>query len=232
MHRQPHGVRGGRLDWTKARKVAVLQRQLRLPNSYRSWIHDSADHFLLLHEAAYAQTTLHTWLSEFARSTITLENKINVETKRTQTEVTTTLPHSDTCDGCLDGVLGSTAGAEQCNMTWGQGENFYTVAAKFQTDWMALWSLNGGDAPDVAKVMRLVGLVMGVARSMLQSEQIGVARSSRSLVQSRRSSARKLQPACPCSPDDALLSTHRCPPSTVLRMNTTCGRGRHWKQLP
>ena len=58
MHRQPHGVRGGRLDWTKARKVAVLQRQLRLPNSYRSWIHDSAHHFLLLDEAAYSQTTL------------------------------------------------------------------------------------------------------------------------------------------------------------------------------
>jgi hypothetical protein len=50
---QPHGVRGGRLDWTKSRKVAVLQRQLRLPNTYRSWIHDSAHHFLLLNDAAY-----------------------------------------------------------------------------------------------------------------------------------------------------------------------------------
>ena len=37
-------------------------------------------------------------------------------------------------------------------MTWGQGENFYTVAAMYNTDWMALWSLNGGDAPDVAQV--------------------------------------------------------------------------------
>lgn len=205
----------------------MLQRQLRLPNSYRSWIHDSAHHFLLLDEAAYSQTTLHTWLSEFARSTITLENKINVDTKRTQTEVTTTLPHSDTCDGCLDGVLGATAGAEQCNMTWGEGENFYTVAAKFQTDWMALWSLNGGDAPDVAKVMLHVNRVAAVARRMLRSRaRIAVARSSRSLVQSRRLSARMRQPACPCSPDDALLSTHRCPPSTVLHTNTTCGRGR------
>jgi hypothetical protein len=81
-----------------------------------------------------------------------------VETKRTQTEVTTTLPASETCDGCLEGVLGSMAGAEQCLMTWGHGENFYTVAAKFQTDWMALWSLNGGDAPDVAQVELLAPL--------------------------------------------------------------------------
>ena len=34
-------------------------------------------------------------------------------------------------------------------MTWGQGENLYKVAAKFETDWMALWSLNGGSDPDV-----------------------------------------------------------------------------------
>jgi len=149
---QPHGVRGGQLDWTKSRKVAVLQRHLRLPDTYRSWIHESAGHFLLLDDNAFTTTTLHTWLANFAQSTITLENKINVLTKRTQTEVTTTLPDSVTCGGCLDGVLGSTAGAEQCLITWGQGENFYTVAAKFETDWMALWSLNGGDAPDVAKV--------------------------------------------------------------------------------
>ena len=29
---QPHGVRGGRLDWTKTRKVSVLQRQTRVAN--------------------------------------------------------------------------------------------------------------------------------------------------------------------------------------------------------
>lgn len=54
--------------------------------------------------------------------------------------------------GCLGGILGAALGTEQCLMTWGQGENFYTVADMFGTDWMALWSLNGGDAPDVAKV--------------------------------------------------------------------------------
>lgn len=37
-------------------------------------------------------------------------------------------------------------------MSWGNGENFYTVAAMYNTDWMALWSLNGGDAPDVAQM--------------------------------------------------------------------------------
>jgi len=267
---QPHGVRGGRLDWTKTRKVAVLQRQLRVDNNYRSWIHEGADHFMLLHDSLYTSTTLHSFLSAFAQATITLENKLNVLTKRTETQVTTTLPASQSCAGkhshtrlhaqlyfclsrpppsllppspplyilpsfpsslppsdflvcflslvspflslfpslspvlslspthaqphthlcarehtnthafiythtytnlckhaysctymyiyicgfagCLDGVLGVGVGAEQCLMTWGQGENFYTVAAMFHTDWMALWSLNGGDAPDVAQV--------------------------------------------------------------------------------
>mmetsp|Transcript_99496 Transcript_99496/g.160424 ORF Transcript_99496/g.160424 Transcript_99496/m.160424 type:complete len:681 (+) Transcript_99496:56-2098(+) len=149
---QPHGVRGGRLDWTKTRKVAVLQRQLRVDNNYRSWIHEGADHFMLLHDSLYTSTTLQSFLSAFAQATITLENKLNVLTKRTETQVTTTLPASQSCAGCLDGVLGLGVGAEQCLMTWGQGENFYTVAAMFKTDWMALWSLNGGDAPDVAQV--------------------------------------------------------------------------------
>jgi len=149
---QPHGVRGGRLDWTKTRKVAVLQRQLRAHNNYRSWIHESASHFVLMHDSLYTSTTLHSWLSEFAQSTIILENMLNAETKRTETHVTTTLPASQSCDGCLDGILGSEGGAEQCQITWGQGENFFTVAAMFHTDWMALWSLNGGEAPDVAQV--------------------------------------------------------------------------------
>lgn len=151
---QPHGVRGGRLDWTKTRKVAVLQRQVRAPNNYRSWIHDSDGHFVLLHDSLFtsADTGLHAWMAAFAQSTITLENRLNAMTKRTETLVTTTLPASQSCDGCLDGILGAADGTEQCRMTWGQGENFYTVADMFRTDWMALWSLNGGDAPDVAKV--------------------------------------------------------------------------------
>jgi len=149
---QPHGVRGGRLDWTKTRKVSVLQRQTRVANNYRSWIHEGQEHFVLLHNSIFTGTTLHTWLKAFATSTITLENQLDPDTQRTYTRVTTTLPTSYTCNGCLDGVLGKGYGEEQCLMTWGQGENFYTVAAMYNTDWMALWSLNGGDAPDVAQV--------------------------------------------------------------------------------
>lgn len=31
----------------------------------------------------------------------------------------------------------------------GRGENLFTVAHKYGTDWMALWSLNGDDTPEV-----------------------------------------------------------------------------------
>lgn len=56
-------------------------------------------------------------------------------------------------------------------MTWGQGENFYTVAAMYNTDWMALWSLNGGDAPDVAQVRRRrTHMVTGFERGNVHNE--------------------------------------------------------------
>jgi hypothetical protein len=148
----PHGVRGGRLDWTKTRKVAVLQRQHRAHNNYRSFIHEGANHFLLLHNQLYTSSGLRTWLHQFAVSTITLQNRVSPTTGRTYTDVTTTLPASSTCSGCLDQVLGQEAVSEKCRMSWGNGENFYTVAAMYNTDWMTLWSLNGGDAPDVAQM--------------------------------------------------------------------------------
>jgi len=199
---QPYGVRGGRLDWTKKRKVEVLQRQTYQPNNYRSWISESDNHFVLLHEAAFTggakdapggapatwkmltsctmkeepsisvsslcpdnkdvtgkyvatqkETTLHDFLMSFAVSSITFANRLNEFTKRTETQASTTLPSSRFCQaGCLDNVLGSSRGSEKCNMTWGAGENFFTVAPQFKTDWMTLWSLNGGDEPDNADV--------------------------------------------------------------------------------
>lgn len=56
-----------------------------------------------------------------------------------------------TCAGCLDGILGArTLTEELCNATLGDAETLFTVAPKYNTDWMALWSLNGWEAPDVA----------------------------------------------------------------------------------
>ena len=47
------------------------------------------------------------------------------------------------CSGCLDGIPGSRPYEEKCNATLGDGETLFTVAAKYDTDWMALWTLNG-----------------------------------------------------------------------------------------
>ena len=165
---QPHGVRGGTLDWDKTLKVALLQRHERARNNYRFFMHhdeNSAEHFLLMDSASYTSSSgsvkLKDWLQEFVESTITLVNELDSRTQRTMTKVETTLPGSVVCADCLSGVLGAVGPGqsataptlpehhEKCLMSWGQGENFYKVAPKFDTDWMALWSLNGGDAPDV-----------------------------------------------------------------------------------
>jgi hypothetical protein len=54
-----------------------------------------------------------------------------------------------TCVGCLDGVPGSRhPGEERCNATFAVGETLFSVAPKYNIDWMLLWSLNGGDSPD------------------------------------------------------------------------------------
>ena len=56
-----------------------------------------------------------------------------------------------TCRGCLDGIPGGADPAdEKCNATFTHGETLFTIAPKFKTDWMLLWSLNGGDSPDTA----------------------------------------------------------------------------------
>ena len=73
---QKHGVRGGRLDWTKTRKVAVLQRQHNARNNYRSFISEGTNHFLLLHNQFYTSSGLHAWMQSFSVSTITLDNRV------------------------------------------------------------------------------------------------------------------------------------------------------------
>jgi len=54
-----------------------------------------------------------------------------------------------TCTGCLDGIPGGNDPAdERCNATFAEGETLFSVAPKYHMDWMLMWSLNGGDAPD------------------------------------------------------------------------------------
>ena len=54
-----------------------------------------------------------------------------------------------TCKGCLDGVPGGgDTNHEKCNATFGHGESLYSIAPKYGSDWMLLWSLNGGASPD------------------------------------------------------------------------------------
>ena len=36
----------------------------------------------------------------------------------------------------------------RCNATFAEGETLFSVAPKYNVDWMLLWSLNGGDSPD------------------------------------------------------------------------------------
>ena len=50
---------------------------------------------------------------------------------------------SSICSGCLEGVPGSRPYEEKCNATLGDAETLFSAAAKYTTDWMALWTLNG-----------------------------------------------------------------------------------------
>ena len=155
---------GGHLDWTKSRKVQVLRRLRRLPNHYRSWLHSGARKNWLVTgvfktECPIAsdcppEARLVNWLYAFATGRTTFNADGSLDEAM--------LPpmgggYEDrafgklTCAGCLSGVLGSSSMADEaCNATLGDGETLYTVAPKFGSDWMALWSLNGQDDPDVS----------------------------------------------------------------------------------
>lgn len=160
----PHGVIGGTLDWTKTRKVTVLRRHRRLPYHYRSWLHSGARKNWLVTGVfktecvtasnCPAEARLVNWLYAFATGTTVF----NVDGSLAMAN----LPplnggYADrtfglaTCAGCLDGIPGSMSMSDEaCNATLGDAETLFTVAPKFGTDWMALWTLNGWEAPDVA----------------------------------------------------------------------------------
>mmetsp|Transcript_55231 Transcript_55231/g.115539 ORF Transcript_55231/g.115539 Transcript_55231/m.115539 type:complete len:222 (-) Transcript_55231:409-1074(-) len=56
---------------------------------------------------------------------------------------------SSICSGCLENIPGSRPFEQKCNASLGDGETLYTASAKYKTDWMALWTLNGRDSPDM-----------------------------------------------------------------------------------
>jgi hypothetical protein len=162
--------RTGLLDWAKARKVAILRRarivrrelNLYFQHHYRSWITAGEAHFQLMSNARMMQNvnggtsgrTLTSFIKSFVESNIVL-NQEGFVAQSTLPDVSYSarVYGSATCTQCLDGVLGArTESAEVCNMTAGPGESLFSVAPKFGTDWMLLWSLNGGDTPDSAKV--------------------------------------------------------------------------------
>lgn len=162
--------RTGLLDWTKSRKVAILRRArvvrreigMTFHHHYRSWITQGEAHFQVLNDALLGQnvngltsgTKLASFLWAFASADIMLDQEGRVSR--------TTLPYTtydervfgeSTCAACLGGVLGSESqSAEVCDMTYGPAESLSSVAPKFGTDWMLLWSLNGGSTPDYAHV--------------------------------------------------------------------------------
>jgi hypothetical protein len=55
------------------------------------------------------------------------------------------------CEGCLDGIPGTRPGepTDACNATLGDAETLYAAAAAYGADWVTLWSLNGGESPDL-----------------------------------------------------------------------------------
>lgn len=61
-----------------------------------------------------------------------------------------------TCRGCLAGILGSQSMSEElCNSTLPHGQSLETIAKRFGTTSLALWSLNSGEAPDGIPVCKL-----------------------------------------------------------------------------
>eukprot|EP00960_Hanusia_phi_P053124 761851-Hanusia_phi.AAC.2 len=156
---QPIGVRGGKYDWQKTQRVTIWRRDILIPNNYRIWL-DRANptrHFLLFWEdfvthqlvvndtKSYQTSTANTWLYNLVNS------RVIFTTISTGIVVSNNLKPSNAsiCLGCLNGVLGSGPGEEKCLMSWGPGESSMSVAPMFKTDWLALWSLNGGDSPDL-----------------------------------------------------------------------------------
>jgi hypothetical protein len=166
----PHR-RTGLLDWTKSRKVAILRRArivrheigMKFEDHYRSWITQGTSHFQLLSDSLFGMNvnggasgaTLASFLNSFAAAAITLdqEGRVSATSLPFGTDYQQRVFGASTCAACLDGVLGAESeSAEVCDTTYGPAESLFSVAPKFGTDWMLLWSLNGGSTPDSAHV--------------------------------------------------------------------------------
>mmetsp|Transcript_27376 Transcript_27376/g.69059 ORF Transcript_27376/g.69059 Transcript_27376/m.69059 type:complete len:697 (+) Transcript_27376:40-2130(+) len=158
------GVVGGTLDWTKSRKVSMLRRIRRMPDNYRSWLH-SGERRNWLASARFkdecavpsnceAHSKLVNFLYMFATGTTVFNADGSLQVANlppTNRTYGNRVFGEVTCSGCLSGILGSESmDAEACTSTLGDAETLFTVAPKYNSDWMALWSLNGWEAPDVA----------------------------------------------------------------------------------
>uniref|UniRef100_A0A7S0Z4P0 LysM domain-containing protein n=1 Tax=Hemiselmis tepida TaxID=464990 RepID=A0A7S0Z4P0_9CRYP len=159
------GVVGGTRDWTKSRKVTMLRRIRRMPSNYRSWLHSGERRNWLASARFTTQcavpsncmehSRLVNFLFLFATGTTVFNADGSLQVANLPPANRTYVNRvfgEVTCTGCLDGILGSESmGAEACTSTLGDAETLFTVAPKYRSDWMALWSLNGWEAPDVAR---------------------------------------------------------------------------------
>ena len=164
----PYGLRGGQLDWTKTVRVAVLRRFERLPYNYLAWLAaGTGSRFLILDPTQVGVCPnpgsaagpgvpgclLGHWAYNFSQGRIFFspDGSISGSVLSDGQGYTELAFGSYVCDGCLDGIPGTQPGepADFCNATLGDAETLSSVAADYNTDWVTLWSLNGGENPDL-----------------------------------------------------------------------------------
>jgi len=159
----PRGVRGGRLDWTKTRKVQMLRRYGRMPLFYRGFLQSGDRRFLLMDSVLFHQCadqtcqdqtlrTVHDAVWAFANSmnTVAQDGTVNLIDMNGLPVRSQQLMPSHTCGMCLPGgVQNGDEVGDKCLASMGEGENLFSVASKYGTDWMALWSLNGDSTLEV-----------------------------------------------------------------------------------
>lgn len=116
-----------------------------------SWVANTADSFHCVQKYP-SPSKLDQFVRMFGESKIKLDGLGRIESSNLPGRTYQERVHGDfTCRGCLDGVPGGADPTdEKCNATFTDGETFHTIAPKYKTDWMLLWSLNGGDSPDTA----------------------------------------------------------------------------------
>eukprot|EP00291_Cryptomonas_curvata_P031480 CAMPEP_0172212910 /NCGR_PEP_ID=MMETSP1050-20130122/37295_1 /TAXON_ID=233186 /ORGANISM="Cryptomonas curvata, Strain CCAP979/52" /LENGTH=431 /DNA_ID=CAMNT_0012893675 /DNA_START=237 /DNA_END=1529 /DNA_ORIENTATION=- len=157
----PYGLRGGQLDWIKTLKVTVLRRMTRMENNYRAWLikglrqpsrflFPNADWFSNFYPRPGMEITptgnfLQNWAFRFANGAINFNDDGTIS--GSQLSISNSFEDkafgSSICSGCLENIPGSRPFEQKCNASLGDGETLYTASAKYKTDWMALWTLNG-----------------------------------------------------------------------------------------